>query len=101
MLVQVFQQNGLSRFEALGEKFDPNLHSALFEIPDPSRPAGTVATVTKVTSPPAPVNLSLSTRLHWARIKNGRHATLGCSLGINNIHNSLPHPESKTIFSIA
>ncbi|KAK9792512.1 hypothetical protein WJX73_009026 [Symbiochloris irregularis] len=47
ILRQVFEQHGLSRFEALGENFDPNLHSALFEIPDPSKPAGTIATVTK------------------------------------------------------
>ena len=29
----------------MGEKFDPNLHQAMFELPDPSRPAGTVAQV--------------------------------------------------------
>jgi molecular chaperone GrpE len=29
----------------VGEKFDPNLHQAMFEIPDPSLPAGTVAQV--------------------------------------------------------
>ena len=46
--LQVFKQNGLERYEALGEQFDPNLHNALFEIPDPSKPAGTVAIVTKV-----------------------------------------------------
>jgi molecular chaperone GrpE len=27
------------------KKFDPNLHQAMFELPDPSRPAGTVAQV--------------------------------------------------------
>lgn len=40
----------LSRFsvkkiEALGGRFDPNLHEALFEIPDESQPAGTVAQI--------------------------------------------------------
>lgn len=46
--MQVFRQNGLVRYEALGEKFDPNLHNALFEVPDPSKAPGTVAIVTKV-----------------------------------------------------
>jgi molecular chaperone GrpE len=27
------------------EKFDPNLHQAMYEVPDPSLPAGTVAQV--------------------------------------------------------
>ena len=30
------------------EKFDPNLHNALFEIPDPGQKPGTIAVVTKV-----------------------------------------------------
>ena len=45
---QVFQQNGLVRYRPLKEKFDPNLHSALFEIPDPGQKPGTIAVVTKV-----------------------------------------------------
>lgn len=47
ILLQVFKQNGLERYEALGEKFDPNLHEALFEVPDPAKTAGTVGVVTK------------------------------------------------------
>jgi molecular chaperone GrpE len=35
----------VKKFEPMGEKFDPNLHQAMFEVPDPSRPAGTVAQV--------------------------------------------------------
>jgi molecular chaperone GrpE len=35
----------VKKFEPLGEKFDPNLHQAMYEVPDPSRPAGTVAQV--------------------------------------------------------
>ena len=33
------------RIEALGARFDPNQHEALFEVPDETRPAGTVAQV--------------------------------------------------------
>ena len=46
--MQVFKQNGLERYRPLKQKFDPNLHSALFEIPDPLQKPGTVAVVTKV-----------------------------------------------------
>jgi len=36
---------GVRRIEAQGARFDPNQHEALFEIPDESQPAGTVAQV--------------------------------------------------------
>ncbi len=36
---------GVKKIEALGARFDPNLHEALYEIPDESQPAGTVAQV--------------------------------------------------------
>lgn len=36
---------GVKQTEALGVRFDPNRHEALFEIPDESQPAGTVAQV--------------------------------------------------------
>ncbi len=44
-LIKVLEKHGVKKFEPLGEKFDPNLHQAMFEMPDPSRPAGTVAQV--------------------------------------------------------
>jgi molecular chaperone GrpE len=44
-LLKVLEKHGVRKFEPLGEKFDPNLHQAMFELPDPSRPAGTVAQV--------------------------------------------------------
>jgi molecular chaperone GrpE len=44
-LLNVLEKHGVKKFEPLGEKFDPNLHQAMFEMPDPSRPAGTVAQV--------------------------------------------------------
>jgi molecular chaperone GrpE len=36
---------GVTKMEAEGQRFDPNQHEALFEIPDESRPNGTVAQV--------------------------------------------------------
>ena len=44
-LMQVFEKHGIRRIEPLGERFDPNLHEALFETADPSVPNGTVNTV--------------------------------------------------------
>jgi molecular chaperone GrpE len=44
-LLKVLEKYGVRKFEPLGEKFDPNLHQAMLEMPDPSRPAGTVAQV--------------------------------------------------------
>jgi molecular chaperone GrpE len=36
---------GVKKIEPQGARFDPNQHEALFEIPDESQPAGTVAQV--------------------------------------------------------
>jgi molecular chaperone GrpE len=44
-LLKVLDKHGVKKFEPLDEKFDPNLHQAMFEVPDASRPAGTVARV--------------------------------------------------------
>ena len=44
-LLKVLEKHGVKKFEPLGEKFDPNLHQAMYEIPDASRPAGSVAQV--------------------------------------------------------
>jgi molecular chaperone GrpE len=44
-LVKVLEKHGVKKFEPLGERFDPNLHQAMFELPDPAKPAGTVAQV--------------------------------------------------------
>ena len=45
---QALKQNGVEKFSPLGRKFDPNLHSALFQIPDAAKEAGTILVVTKV-----------------------------------------------------
>jgi len=44
-LLKVMEKHGIRRFDPQGEKFDPNLHQAVMEIPDPSVPAGTVVQV--------------------------------------------------------
>jgi molecular chaperone GrpE len=44
-LHKVLDKHGVKKLAPLGEKFDPNLHQAMFELPDESRPAGTVAQV--------------------------------------------------------
>jgi len=45
VMLQVLERNGVKKFVPLNEKFDPNLHSALFEVNDPSKPPGSVAIV--------------------------------------------------------
>lgn len=44
-LLKVLEKNGVTKFSPLGEKFDPNLHQAMFEVPDPNGTPGTVAQV--------------------------------------------------------
>jgi molecular chaperone GrpE len=45
-LLNVLDKHGVKKFEPKkGDKFDPNLHQAMYELPDPSQPAGTVAQV--------------------------------------------------------
>lgn len=41
-LLNVFERHGIWRIDPRGARFDPNLHSAMFEVEDPSQPAGTV-----------------------------------------------------------
>jgi molecular chaperone GrpE len=44
-LLKVLEKHGVKKFEPLDDKFDPNIHQAMYEVSDPSRPAGTVAQV--------------------------------------------------------
>ena len=41
-LLNVFQRHGIRRLEAVGVKFDPNFHQAMFEVPTNEKPPGTV-----------------------------------------------------------
>ena len=45
---QALRKQGVAQFNPINEKFNPNEHSALFEVPDGSKEAGIVAAVTKV-----------------------------------------------------
>lgn len=47
-LTKAFSKNGLTKYGAKGEKFDPNLHNAIFEYPDPEGEVGQVGKVIKV-----------------------------------------------------
>jgi molecular chaperone GrpE len=44
-LLKVLEKHGVKKLEPVGAKFDPNLHQAMYEVPDESVPAGTVAQV--------------------------------------------------------
>ncbi len=44
-LLKALEKNGMRQFSPQGEKFDPNLHQAMFEVPDATVPAGSVVQV--------------------------------------------------------
>lgn len=44
-LHNALEKHGVKKFDPAGEKFDPNVHQAMYEVPDPSVPVGTVAQV--------------------------------------------------------
>jgi molecular chaperone GrpE len=44
-LLKVLEKHGIRKIEPQGQKFDPNLHQAVFEIEDASVPVGTVVQV--------------------------------------------------------
>jgi molecular chaperone GrpE len=45
-LQSTLAKHGVTKIEpAPGEKFDPNLHQAMFEVPDPNQPSGSVVQV--------------------------------------------------------
>ncbi len=41
-LLSVFQRHNIRKLETIGQKFDPNFHQAMFEIPTSEKPPGTV-----------------------------------------------------------
>lgn len=44
-LLNVLEKHGVKKIEPMGEKFDPNFHQAMYEVPDSSVPSGTVTQV--------------------------------------------------------
>jgi molecular chaperone GrpE len=45
ILIQSLERFGVTRIEALGQRFDPNMHEAVMQDDDPSSPPGTVTRV--------------------------------------------------------
>jgi molecular chaperone GrpE len=44
-LLKVLEKHGVKKFDPHGAKFDPNLHQAMFEVPDANVPSGFVVQV--------------------------------------------------------
>jgi molecular chaperone GrpE len=44
-LLKALEKNGVRQFSPKGAKFDPNVHQAMFEVPNPTVPAGSVVEV--------------------------------------------------------
>jgi molecular chaperone GrpE len=44
-LIKVLEKNGVRQFSPRGEKFDPNFHQAMYEVPNATVPAGSVVEV--------------------------------------------------------
>src|ERR1700681_3860970 len=44
-LLKALEKNGVRQFTPHGEKFDPNVHQAMYEVLDPSVPAGSIVQV--------------------------------------------------------
>src|SRR5262244_2123618 len=44
-LLKTLEKNGVKKFSPQGEKFDPNVHQAMYELPTPDQPPGQVAQV--------------------------------------------------------
>ncbi|MBZ8133627.1 nucleotide exchange factor GrpE [Afifella sp. IM 167] len=44
-LERILERHEVKQIPAMGERFDPHRHQAMFEVPDPSVPAGTVVQV--------------------------------------------------------
>ena len=44
-LLSALDKNGVKKIDPAGERFDPNQHQAMFDVPDPSQASGTVVQV--------------------------------------------------------
>lgn len=44
-MLSTMERYGIKKTGEIGEKFDPNFHQAMFEVPDASKPANTIAQV--------------------------------------------------------
>jgi hypothetical protein len=65
--MQVLNANGVSKLKAeVGQKLDPNLHEAVFDVPNPEAEPGTIAIIIKVGIRPA--GLSPVEMHYWAPV---------------------------------
>jgi molecular chaperone GrpE len=46
-LTKVFESHGVIKYGAVGDVFDPKIHDALFRMPDPTKPEGTIGQILK------------------------------------------------------
>jgi molecular chaperone GrpE len=44
-LLKTLERHGVKKLDPQGQKFDPNVHQAMFEVPNPDVPNGTVVQV--------------------------------------------------------
>ena len=44
-LQSAFEKHSIRRMDPMGERMDPHSHEAMFEVPDPSQPSGTIVQV--------------------------------------------------------
>lgn len=44
-MLTTLERHGVTKLEPMGEKFDPNFHQAMFEVPDAGKPSNTVVQV--------------------------------------------------------
>ena len=44
-MLSTLERHGVKKLEPQGEKFDPNFHQAMYEVPDASVPSGTVVQI--------------------------------------------------------
>jgi molecular chaperone GrpE len=51
-LMQVFERYNIRRVDPLGERFDPNFHQAMFEVPDPEASSPAIASASGCCAPP-------------------------------------------------
>lgn len=84
--LQVLKKFGVEKFDPTNEPFDPHRHNAVFQIPDDSKPPGTVAAVLKLDEI---MNL----------LKKVDDNNLQQSIILKNIESSLRHTLSKVNFS--
>ncbi len=47
-MLKLMEKHGVKKVDPAGERFDPNVHQAMFEVPNPDVPSGTVVDVVQI-----------------------------------------------------